>query len=200
MKTTDKKREIAVFDFDGTLTTKDSMLEFVKYVKGTRALLLGLLRFAPQIMLMKLRIVDNHSMKEKVLAHFFKGMKHSEFQEYGMTFASRLSEMLNHGTAAILQQHLSEGADVYVVSASVVEWVRPFCQTLGVKNIIGTEMEVDSQGVLTGRFSTHNCYGPEKVRRFLKEEPLRDTYYLYAYGDSKGDYDMFALADKHRKI
>lgn len=195
-----KKREIAVFDFDGTLTTKDTMLEFIRFAKGTGKLYRGLLKYCVLIAIMKLRLIDNHKLKEKFLAYFFKGMTYREFSELGMSFASREQELLNRGTHAMLLKHQEEGADVYVVSASVVEWVRPFCLSLGVKEVLGTEMEVDENGMLTGRFATHNCYGGEKVRRFLKVEPDRDSYTLYAYGDSRGDMEMFALADYSRKV
>ncbi|MBQ0073661.1 MAG: HAD-IB family hydrolase [Prevotella sp.] len=195
-----EKRVIAVFDFDGTLTTKDTMLEFIRFVCGTKKLYLGILLYSPLLVLMKMRVIDNHKLKQRFLSYFFKGLTYSEFSEYGMSFASREAELLNRGTHAMLLKHLQEGADVYVVSASVVEWVRPFCLSLGVKEVLGTEMEVDADGKLTGRFATHNCYGKEKVRRFLEVEPDRDSYTLYAYGDSRGDYPMFELSDYHRKV
>ena len=43
--------------------------------------------------------------------------------------------------------------------------------------------------------SRDNCYGQEKVNRFLQVEPDRKSYVLYAYGDSSGDKEMIALAD-----
>lgn len=195
-----KKRTIAVFDFDGTLTNKDSLIEFIRFAKGSKALYLTLLKYSVLLVLMKLHLYDNSKAKEKVLSHLFKGMTYSEFSELGMSFALRLGELLNLGTFGILQKHLQNGDDVYVVSASVVEWVRPFCLSLGVNEIIGTELEVDEKGYLTGRYATPNCYGGEKVRRFLAVEPDRDSYTLFAYGDSRGDLEMFALADKFHKV
>lgn len=73
--------------------------------------------------------------------------------------------------------------------------MRPFCIRLGVPNVIGTKVEVDSFGKLTGRFLTPNCYGQEKVCRLLEIEPNREEYILVAYGDSKGDKEMFEFAD-----
>lgn len=197
---TNAKRKIAVFDFDGTLTTKDTLMEFIRYCHGSVRLYLGLLLFSPIILLMFFGLYNNGSAKEKLLSWFFKGMSYSEFSQLGMSFAERESEILSRGIHAILQQHLAEGADVYVVTASVEEWVRPFCLTLGVKEVIGTRMEVDGDGRLTGRFSTPNCHGGEKVRRFLMVEPERDSYTLHAYGDSSGDLEMFAFADFSRKV
>lgn len=194
------KRKIAVFDFDGTLTTKDTLIEFIRFCKGSRSLYLGLLRYSLILVLMVLKLYDNSKSKELVLAYFFKGVKYSTFKQLGERFASIEKNLLNPNTYAILKKHLEDGDDVYVVTASVVEWVRPFCLSLGVKEVLGTQMEVNADGVLTGKFSSPNCYGGEKVRRFLAMEPDRDSYELYAYGDSEGDREMFALADHYLKV
>ncbi len=58
----------------------------------------------------------------------------------------------------------------------------------------------DAHGRLTGRFSSRNCYGQEKVNRLLRVEPHRETYRLIAYGDSRGDREMLAFADEGIRI
>ena len=91
-----------------------------------------------------------------------------------------------------------------IVSASIDNWVRPFFYQLTAHSVsdfrvIGTKVEADSNGRLTGRFLTNNCYGPEKVRRVLAEYPQlaaqRSSYVVEAYGDSRGDKEMLAFAD-----
>lgn len=190
------KRSIAVFDFDGTLTQKDTMLMFIRYAKGTVPFIIGFCIFAPMIALMFMRIIDNHNCKQRLLSWFFKGMSYEEFAAKGKAFANKVSLISRQDTTKALLKHQQEGTEVYVVTASVVEWVAPFCERLGVKKVIGTEMEVDENGILTGKFRTHNCHGGEKVRRFLAVEPDRESYFLYAYGDSSGDTEMLALADE----
>ena len=61
---------------------------------------------------------------------------------------------------------------------------------------MATEIEVDGNGLLTGRFKTANCSGQEKVNRLLEIEPHREDYYLYAYGNSTGDKEMLEMADE----
>lgn len=197
---TKNTRKIAVFDFDGTLTTKDTLPLFIRFAVGTPRCIGGFLIFAPLVILMKLKLYDNSRCKERLFAWFFKGMKHSDFTDLGIRFSSRLPTISRGNMAEALARHRQKGTDIYVISASIEEWVIPYCKRLGVKHILATQAEVDSNGRLTGRFASPNCYGQEKVRRLLAVEPDRESYYLTAYGDSKGDTEMFALADEYVKV
>jgi len=64
------KRRIAFFDFDGTITTKDTLLELIKYQKGRLLFYIGFLINAPYLVAYKLKIIRNSTAKQKVL-HFF---------------------------------------------------------------------------------------------------------------------------------
>ena len=107
-----------------------------------------------------------------------------------------------------------------IVSASIDNWVRPFAEMYlqsdnaqdksqgnvqdNVQDnkpsspiiVLGTKVEVDAAGCLTGRFATPNCYGPEKVRRIEAVWPHREQYDVSAFGDSRGDKEMLAYADQ----
>ncbi len=210
----DKKRYIAAFDFDGTLTRRDSLLEFLLFTQGRVRTYLGLLLLSPAMMLMFLGVIDNNRCKEIMLSHFFKGMKMSEFQRLGKAFAERVcgtddglspleggqKGFFNPGTCATLGRHLREGHEVYIISASVEQWVKPIAQRLGVENVLCTRLATDADGRLTGRYQGRNCHGQEKVNRLLEREPERGTYCLYAYGDSGGDREMLSFADEGLKI
>lgn len=188
-------RKVVVFDFDGTLTTKDSYLEFVKYACGFWHLVGGLLLFSPLLLLMFCHLCPHGKVKEMVFSFFFKGWTYREFQKVGMAFADKVEAFERESTVAKLKEEVRAGSAVYVVSASVEEWIRPWCQKRQVTQVLGTRVEVDGEGVLTGKFSTLNCYGKEKVSRLLEVEPDRGEYLLEAYGDSRGDREMIAFAD-----
>lgn len=190
------KRNIAVFDFDGTLTTRDSFLAFIKWACGPVSYYVGFLRFAPQLLLMFMHLYPNWKAKERIFAHFFKGWQYSWFQALGVEFATELDTMRNEPVIGRLKEHIDHGDTVYVISASLPEWVEPWCLQLGVNAVLATEIEVNDQGRITGRFKTKNCFGQEKVDRLLKVEPERETYVLHAYGDSRGDLELLAFADE----
>ncbi len=190
-----KKRTIAVFDFDGTLTTKDTLLEFIKFACGKRRFLLGFLLYSPLLLMMKLHLYPNWKAKEKVFAFFFKGWEYNRFMKLGQAFSCEVEKMRNEPVIKKMESHLRHSDTVYVVSASISEWVRPWCEQMNVTEVIATEIEVDTNHLITGRFASKNCYGQEKVNRLNKKEPYRESYILYAYGDSRGDKELMEYAD-----
>jgi len=185
-------RKIVAFDFDGTLTTRDTLLAFIRYACGSWAFAMGFLRYAHLLVLMKLGLYPNYQAKEKVFAHFFKGMTIEAFDALCQGFAQDHLHLLRSQGIKTLMQAQDDGAEVVIVSASIDNWVQPFFTDV---TVLGTQIEV-KEGVLTGRFLTKNCYGQEKVNRILARFPDRQDYHLTAYGDSRGDQELLAFADE----
>ena len=185
-------KQLFAFDFDGTLTTRDTLIAFIRYACGTPRFLLGFLLHAPLLVLMKLRLYSNGKAKQRLFSWFFRGMPIETFDALCQSFASTHRHLLRPETVRLLQQALSEGSEVLVVSASIDNWVQPFFPTV---TVLGTQIEV-IDGRLTGHFLTPNCYGQEKVRRILALHPDRSAYRLTAYGDSRGDRELLAFADE----
>ena len=185
-------RQIVAFDFDGTLTTKDTLIEFIRYACGTGAFVKGFLRYAHLLVLMKLGLYPNWKAKQKVFSYFFEGMKIEEFDGLCQRFAKDNQHLLRPKGIEAIQQALDKGAEVLIVSASIDNWVQPFFAEV---KVLGTQVEV-IDGKLSGRFLTKNCYGQEKVNRILALYPNRSEYHLTAYGDSRGDKELLAFADE----
>jgi HAD superfamily hydrolase (TIGR01490 family) len=188
------KRLVVVFDFDGTITRKDTLTAFIKFAKGKPALYKGFIRYSPLLLAYKLRLYPNWKIKQKILSHFFKNMPADEFTTLGRKFVGVINNFVRPEMVAILKEYQHRDATVYVVSASIENWVEPWCRAAGINNVIATRMATNN-GLLTGHLSTPNCYGQEKVARFLEKEPDRDTYTLFVYGDSRGDKELMAFAD-----
>jgi HAD superfamily hydrolase (TIGR01490 family) len=185
-------KKIYAFDFDGTLTTKDTLIEFIRYAKGSMALGLGFLRYAHLLVLMKLRLYPNYKAKQKVFAHFFKDTTIDEFNALCKAFAASSSHLLRPHAIEAINQAIKDGSEVLIVSASIDNWVQPFFPQV---KVLGTQIEVINNK-LTGRFLSKNCYGQEKVNRILSLYPNRQDYHLTVYGDSRGDKEMLAFADE----
>jgi HAD superfamily hydrolase (TIGR01490 family) len=185
-------RKVYAFDFDGTLTTSDTLLAFIRYAKGTSAFVWGFLRYAHLLVLMKLRLYPNWRAKQKVFSYFFKGMDLDHFNSLCQRFAADNRELLRPKGLQLVAQAQAEEADTLIVSASIDNWVQPFFPHV---KVLGTQIEV-KDGCLTGHFLTKNCYGQEKVNRILALYPDRNTYHLIAYGDSRGDKELLTFADE----
>jgi HAD superfamily hydrolase (TIGR01490 family) len=145
---------------------------------------------------MKMGRYSNGKLKERIFAYFYSGVSYEQFVQWGKEFSHMAESMLNTSMLKRLQWHASEGHTLCVVSASMDEWVRPICQKIGVDEVIATRVEVSSEGKLTGRFSSPNCYGAQKVERLLEVYPQGSISYLYAYGDSQGDKELLEFADE----
>ena len=185
-------KKIYAFDFDGTLTTKDTLIEFIRYAKGSMALGLGFMRYAHLLVLMKIGLYPNYKAKQKVFAHFFKDTTLDDFNALCKAFAASSSHLLRPNAIEAIKHAIKEGSEVLIVSASIDNWVQPCFPQV---KVLGTQIEV-IDGKLTGRFLSKNSYGQEKVNRILSLYPNRQDYHLTAYGDSRGDKEMLAFADE----
>ncbi len=132
-------------------------------------------------------------MKQIVMRLFFGGTDLSEFQRECKSFAiARIPEFLRREAMEKLMYHKALGDEIYIVSASPENWVQFYCESISVK-CIATRLNVEN-GKITGKIAGLNCYGPEKVKRIQEQLNIDDYKSVTAYGDSKGDREMLALA------
>jgi len=185
-------KKVYAFDFDGTLTTHDTLLLFIRFVKGRSGLLWCLLKYSPLLLLMKLGLYANWKVKQQVFTHCFGGWLEADFDACCVRFATCFRHVLRPNELEIIERAKAEGSEVVIVSASVDRWVQPFFPMV---KVACTQVEV-AEGRLTGRFQTANCYGQEKVRRLLELYPDRKDYQLISFGDSRGDRELLAFADE----
>lgn len=188
------------FDFDGTLTTGDTLIAFVAFARGRAALAAWLAINSPLLVLMKIGLCSNHKMKQRMFERFFKGMPSDQFEALCRRFAAANMQLLRPEGIAAMRKALEQGSPVMVVSASIDNWVGAFFDLAFSRarfrpSIEGTRIETKG-GKLTGRFATPNCYGPEKVRRIKEAMPAWDKYKRIAFGDSRGDKEMLEFADE----
>lgn len=187
------EHKLALFDFDGTLTRKDSLFELIKFIHGKKHFYKGLLILSPYLFLFQLKVIPNWKAKEKVLTYFFKGMSLDIFQNYCNRFASEIIPVLLREDAMwALKQFKDHGTRIVIVTASAENWVMPWCS---MENIacIATHLEI-KDGRVTGKIEGQNCHGKEKVNRIKKTIDLSKYNKIYAFGDSKGDLQMLQLA------
>lgn len=189
---------LVIFDFDGTLTTSDSFVRFALRTVGRSRFLGSVLRCAPYLAAWKCRLIPGGKAKERLFGALYAGRTHRWLLENGKEFAREIARIERPETFAALDRHIADGDNVYIVSASLSEWITPWANSHSVSSdhVIATICEVSGRGILTGRFASENCYGAEKVRRLRQAVGALSRYHITVYGDSKGDRELFGIAQE----
>lgn len=186
---------VAAFDFDGTLTTRDSLLPFLHMVVGRWRFIWGLIITSPALISYALKLIPNWQAKESVLTHFLKGLTEQRLQQLGQRFATqKMSKLLRPAALQRLRWHREHGHHIVLVSASLEAYLIPWAESMRFDQVAGTQLEVQD-GYLTGRILGKNCYGPEKVKRLQAMLGDLSQYCIYAYGDSRGDRELLDVAN-----
>jgi phosphatidylglycerophosphatase C len=190
----DPVRPIAAFDFDGTITTSDSLRAFVAFAAGGARFLAGVLRTAPWLAGAATGRCDRGAAKARFLAATLGGRSRTGLEAAARRFAAeRLPAMVRPEMLARILEHKRLGHALVLVSASPTLYLEPWAVQAGFDAVLGTELEF-IDGRLTGRLATPNCWGPEKVRRLGQWLGSPRPRLDYGYGDSRGDREMLALA------
>lgn len=197
-----EKRVLAVFDFDGTLVSRDTFKIFAVFVVGWRRFLWALTHCAWPIMLWKTGIISGGRAKEKLFGRLFAGIAYDEFVRRGGEFAEHIKTIERASVISFLKDHIGKGDEVFIVTASMPEWIIGWAATYGLDkdHVIGTAPEIGPDGLLTGKFQGRNCRGKEKVARLIPRIGKREDYVIHAYGDSDGDLELLEFADVRNKV
>lgn len=193
------KQTIAFFDFDGTLTSGDSLLPFLHRLKGTRRFVLDLFLASPWLAGFALRVIPNHHAKLRLLKVSLAGRSKQELYRSGEEFVRAFSERgLKANMIDRLRFHQSVGHKTVLVSASLDVYLERWAEQMGFDYCLCSRVAVDEHGNATGALEGDNCYGDEKVTRIktLLESTGMSSIYCYAYGDTKGDLPMLRFVDE----
>lgn len=184
---------LALFDFDGTISSQDSFLLFLRHT-GRQRFYAATCFLSPLIVLYLLKFYPNQKLKEHFLRALYKGRHLRSLRDLANGFCRELLPGIVRPQAADrIIWHKERGDGVCIVTATPRFILEPWCLTHGL-HIIGTELETDSQGRVTGNLQGKNCRAEEKVRRIGAEYQLRDYTAIFAYGDTSGDLPMLDLA------
>ena len=184
------RRKIAVFDFDGTITKRDTFLPFIlSYGSGK------IIRSAFRTVFQKGKGKGNfrNTIKANVIREIFAGYPTERFLHDAETYAGSLQNKFRKDTLDHIADHKARGHGLVMVTASLASYTRPIGSLLGFDHVIGVELEAKAE-VLTGEIKGNNVRGTEKARLF-KEWLGEEEAEVWGYGNSRGDREMLAMAD-----
>lgn len=190
---------VAAFDFDGTLTRRDTLLPFLVGGLGWPRFAWVMLRCGPWLAGYALRLLPNHVAKARLLSLAFAGRTAAEVDRWTTRWLADLPGQLRPDALQHLQDHQRAGHCCVLVSASPDAYLRRAAQQLGFEALICTEL-ARAGDTYTGAMQTPNCYGPQKSERLLAWLAAHPVFNdqavtLHAYGDSPGDVPLLCLAD-----
>lgn len=195
-KNKDERPVVAAFDFDGTLTYRDTLSSFLLYAAGPLKTTWCLLLQLPILVAFVLGRASRQEVKERVLKQFFAGESMDKLRHMGKIFAKeQLSRHLRPESMERLKWHLQQGHRCVLVSASVDVYLEPWAKSAGFSDALTSKVAFDAEGNVTGKLIGLNCRCQEKVRRLRELLGPLEKYHIYAYGDSRGDKEMLAIAD-----
>jgi len=184
---------LSLFDFDGTITTDDSLIKFIRFVVGDTKFIWGMTLLSPMLTAYKLKLIPNYKAKQWMLSYFFKGVNEQQFLKVAEEYSLKhIDTILRPKAMEKIAWHKEQGHKIVIVSASIECWLKPWCDKNDL-DLIATKLEIQD-GIVTGKFLTKNCYGIEKANRVQEQYNLSDYDHIYAYGDSRGDTELLELA------
>ncbi|MBJ6982163.1 MULTISPECIES: HAD family hydrolase [unclassified Luteimonas] len=184
---------LALFDFDGTITTHETMPEFLRRSVPRRRLLAGQLLFAPLVIGYKMGLVSGTFIRSLIVRFGYSGVPVSVVEARGLEFArSHLPGTLRPEALQRIAWHRSQGHAIVVVSGGLEAYLRPWCEAHGLELVCSVLEQRD--GILTGRYEGPQCVLAEKARRVGERYDLKAYPAIYAYGDTAEDRHLLGLA------
>lgn len=189
------RKIVAAFDFDGTLTEKDSLLPFFIATFGRFTTIKALIYLSLPLFLTLFSNDRRKKAKEILLTYFLKGKSLEFGKSAGVSFAENLLKEIKPRGKEKFNWHKKQGHITVLVSANLTLFLEPFGKGFGFDHVLATIPEVDKNELFTGLILGENCRNGEKVKRLEAFLGPLSSYEIYAYGDSDGDKELLAIAD-----
>ncbi|MFD0739622.1 HAD family hydrolase [Lysobacter koreensis] len=187
--------DLALFDFDGTITEREMFADFIHAAVSPARLATGRLLLAPLVAGYRLGVVSGNSVRGAVVGFGLRGVPEARARAAGETFAREvLPGVLRPTAMARIAWHRARGDTVAVVSGALDLYLAPWCAQHGLE-LLCSQLEV-AYGRLSGRFRGAQCVGAEKARRVSERFALADFGTVYAYGDTREDRELLGIADR----
>lgn len=191
-----KRPRVALFDFDGTITTRDSLLPFLWELYGFWGVLKIGATTSSQLFSFLLGKTSRQQAKEAILTAAFQGLTPEQLTPKAKNYAeTSLKKLVRPVALERIRWHQERGDRCVIVSASVSLYLSFWAKEYHFSDLLCSELEIDSTGCFTGKLVGKNCWGPEKLRRVQSLLGECKKYELYVYGDSRGDRELLEIAD-----
>lgn len=171
---------VIVFDFDKTLTQKDTVLGFLVAVSDKGFIPVRRLIFLFFSVLHKLRLISNDRLKEVSIGLFLKNMEESIVKKRAAAYSKGILLSNIYTT-----EFVSKYPRAIIATASFEDYVRPLFKD---NLVLAAQLEYGN-GKVTGL--KQNAFGPQKVK-LLNEQGISSVDILYT--DSFSDQALMNIS------
>ena len=193
------RRVVAAFDFDGTVTDRDTLVPFLVLAFGRARVAGAFAALAFTGLGWLLRLVTIDEFKRRVLRRLVAGAPAQRLRALGPVHARACAAWLRPGAPDCIRWHRTQGHLLVLVSSTLDLYLDAVAAELGFDHVLCSRLEVRRDGAAVERFSGEiegrDCTGAEKLRRLTALLGERGSFELHAYGDSAGDRELLAAAD-----
>lgn len=191
-------RWLAVFDLDGTLTWRDTLMLFLlSFVRRHPWRIFGLWRLPFAFLTFVARGRDRGALKSQVIRMLMGGAARSEVDVCADAFVGSLRPLrrLRPAALAAVEAHRVAGDHLVLLSASPDLYVPRIGRYLGFELTLCTELAWRAEH-LNGELRTANRRGAEKLRCLTWLRTQYPDLPIVAYGNSAADLDHLRQADR----
>lgn len=186
---------LALFDFDGTITTRETLPDFLRFATPPRRLHLGRLLFVLPVLAYKLKLLPVSVLRILLVRYAFGGLPRAAIEDAGRRFAVMvLPALVRPEMQARIESHRACGDTVVVVSGGFDVYLAPWCEAQGVE-LVCSSLQYDADRV-TGRYAGPQCVAGEKAHRVRQRYDLAAYREVHAHGDTHEDHALLALAHR----
>ena len=179
-----------LFDFDGTLTEKDSMFEFLYFIYPAKHKFhINNVKFLPFLLIYFFGFIDLKNCKNIFLKIHLNNFTEDEIILKSSLFSQIMISKIYPKATQFLES-LSEKDDKYIVTASLDIWMKNIADKLNM-NLIATKSIFHSRRFYSIKL---NCNGENKIRLIKENINLKKYDKIFVFGNSKKDFPMMSLA------
>ena len=191
-------RWLAVFDLDGTLTWRDTLVLFLlSFLRRHPWRVFGLWRLPFALLSFVARGRDRGALKSRVIRMLMGGAARTEVDACADAFVDTLRprRRLRPAALAAVEAHRAAGDHLVLLSASPDLYVPRIGRYLGFERTLCTELAWRAER-LDGGLGTANRRGAEKLRCLTWLRTQYPGLPIVAYGNSAADLDHLRQADR----
>lgn len=186
--------DLALFDFDGTISDREMFVAFLEHAVKPRRLALCKLALAPLVVGYQWGWISADRIRAVAVRAGLSGEVVADVEERAKSFGT---SVLPHTVRPIALQrirwHQSRGDKIVVVTGALEVALQPWCTTHQVE-LLGSVL-AQRGGKFTGKYLLPQCLREHKVSRVTERYDLSQYEAIHVYGDTPDDFAMLEIAN-----